>query len=529
MITLSEKQHIVISAFRDGKSLRAISKETGINRRTVTKYVRDYEERRNQLLQADNNIDVKELTDYIVEKPKYNSANRSKRKLTDEIVDKIKYYLKENEQKRARGQAKQQKKKIDIYEALMADGYDISYPTVCNTIRKLTNKGGEAYIKAEYELGDICEFDWGEVKLDLGAGFKTYQMAVFTGAKGNFRYSRLFTKQDTACFNEAHALFFDGINGVYRTMVYDNMKVVIKKFVGSNEKEPTDNLLKLSMYYGFKFRFCNIRAGNEKGHVERSVEYVRRKAFAFRDSFESLEEANNYLEEVCFKLNNKPQKLNNNQTAFEILRQEKEWLLPKMPMYDAARAADHRVDKYSTITVDSCHYSVPEQHVGKMVFVKVYSDCVKCFYEGAKIAEHSRKLGFNEWSIKIDHYLETLQRKPGALASSTALRQANPRLQKIYHQYYIKKEKEFIDLIKLVLEKGLEKIEEAIKSLERISPLDISTDKIKAIVNRTSPQVSLVVDNTKCSETTQKSIEMLDEFNSLIPEASNKFKPAVIV
>ncbi|WP_169738612.1 helix-turn-helix domain-containing protein, partial [Desulfofalx alkaliphila] len=72
---MSEKQHIVISAFRDGKSLRAISKETGINRRTVTKYVRDYEERRNQLLQADNNIDVKELTDYIVEKPKYNSAN----------------------------------------------------------------------------------------------------------------------------------------------------------------------------------------------------------------------------------------------------------------------------------------------------------------------------------------------------------------------------------------------------------------------------------------------------------------------
>lgn len=69
-----------------------------------------------------------------MEKLQYNSQNRQKRKLTPEIVDKIKYYLKENEQKRARGQAKQQKKKIDIYEALEAEGYDISYPIVCNTI-----------------------------------------------------------------------------------------------------------------------------------------------------------------------------------------------------------------------------------------------------------------------------------------------------------------------------------------------------------------------------------------------------------
>lgn len=96
VITLSEKQQIVISAFRDGKSLRAISRETGIDRKTVTKYVRDYEEKRSQLLQEDKDIDIKELIDCIVEKPKYNSTNRTKRKLTDEIIDKIKYYLKEN-------------------------------------------------------------------------------------------------------------------------------------------------------------------------------------------------------------------------------------------------------------------------------------------------------------------------------------------------------------------------------------------------------------------------------------------------
>jgi len=54
-------------------------------------------------------------------------------------------------------------------------------------------------------------------------------------------------------------------------MVYDNMKVAVKRFVGT-EKEPIEGLLQLSIYYGFRYRFCNVRSGNEEGHVERSVE-----------------------------------------------------------------------------------------------------------------------------------------------------------------------------------------------------------------------------------------------------------------
>jgi len=41
----------------------------------------------------------------------------------------------------------------------------------------------------------------------------------------------------------------------------------VRKFVGRNEKEATEDLIKISLYYGFKYRFCNIASGNEKGHV----------------------------------------------------------------------------------------------------------------------------------------------------------------------------------------------------------------------------------------------------------------------
>jgi len=184
------------------------------------------------------------------------------------------------------------KKKIDIYEALKEKNYDISYSTVSNYINMLLKNGAEAFIKSEYRLGDVCEFDWGEVKLTINDINRTFQMAVFASAKGNYRYAQLFTKQNSECFQESHALFFEHIGQVYKKIVYDNMRVAVKKFVGPTEKEPTDALLKMSIYYGFDFRFCNARSGNEKGHVERSVEVVRRKSFCKNDSFKSLEEAN---------------------------------------------------------------------------------------------------------------------------------------------------------------------------------------------------------------------------------------------
>ncbi|MFC4770343.1 IS21 family transposase, partial [Effusibacillus consociatus] len=213
---------------------------------------------------------------------------------TEDIERRIQEMIDENEEKQRKGQRKQVKKAIDIFETLAAENVDISYSTVKRYVRVLMEKPKEAFIKECYEPGDVCEFDWGEVKLTVSGKLKTFQMAVFTPAYSNYRYAYLFTKQTTECFQEAHALFFREVGGVFQTMVYDNMKVAVKRFVGT-EKEPTEGLLQLSIYYGFQYRFCNVYSGNEKGHVERSVEVVRRKAFAFRDTFEMLDEANAYL------------------------------------------------------------------------------------------------------------------------------------------------------------------------------------------------------------------------------------------
>lgn len=531
MITLKNKQEIILLSFRAGKSQRAIERETGINRKTISKYIKDYEAKKQQLLAADcdGKDDILELIDNIVEPPIYNGKNRTKTKVTKKLLTAIEFHLTENEKKASIGQRKQQKKKVDIHEALVSAGFDVSYSTVCNTVRALTNQGAEAFIRAQYDLGDVCEFDWGDVRIFINGQLRKLQMAAFTGASGNYRQATLFAKQDTSCFLESHALFFDHLQGVYRTMVYDNMKVAVKKFVGT-EKEPTDALLRLSLYYGFQFRFCNVRAGWEKGHVERSVEYIRRKAFSHKDSFSSIEEANEYLNQVCLALNSKGQKGKDGQTALDILEQERAYLFPRLPMYDAAKTTELRVNKYSVITVDNCYYSVPDQYVGKLVFTKIYSDRIRCFYDGTSIAEHNRQLGVNVWTITLEHYLSTLKKKPGALASSVGLHQANPRLQQIYHRYYTTKERDFIDLIHFISEKGLDKVEEAIGILTKVNPLEVTTETIKAICNRTTVvQPVSITRASGASEIQDNSLAMLKMFKQLMPSSGESFEKEVAI
>jgi len=114
MIKLIEKQKIIISHFQKGKSQRQIAREMGLNRRTITRYVKDYERKKARLADSKEKLNKEELIADIVEDPGYDTSSRKKVKLTDEVIDRIKFYLRENETKRIEGKTKQQKKKIDM-------------------------------------------------------------------------------------------------------------------------------------------------------------------------------------------------------------------------------------------------------------------------------------------------------------------------------------------------------------------------------------------------------------------------------
>ncbi len=484
MITLTLKQKIILHHLQ-GKSNRMIATELKMSKDTINKYVKEYQQQRQELLDINPDMDPEEIIQTFLKKPKYKARITSAPKATKEVIEIVESCMAENEKKRFCGRAKQEMKKIDIYEYLQAQQYNISYSTVKRLVRTIEKRHAEAFIRQAYTHGDVCEFDWGTVKLQIGDnGFQNYQMAVFTAAKSNYRYAKLYRAQDTAAFQESHADFFTHCKGSFRTMVYDNMKVAVKRFVGLTEKEPTTALTELSLYYGMNYRFCNIAKGNEKGHVERSVEYIRRKVFSKPgcEIFETLKDANTFLFKECQKLNART--ITDGTCPMVVFEEEQKQLYPALPPFESCIKREAVVDKYSTVIITQNHYSVPDTLVNKRVDIRVYSDHITIYYEGAVVAKHNRSFKRHDWIIDIYHYLRTLKRKSGALHQSIALLQADTKTKIIYENYYSKDAKGFLEILELIYEKGVDPVAEAIEKLIKISPLDLSVSKVKLLCEK---------------------------------------------
>lgn len=528
MMKLNQKQKIILKHI-DGMSNRSIAKELHMSKDTVNKYVTEYEEQKTELLSMNPGADPEELIQAIVEKPKYNSDNREPKKVTPEMIKAIEGCLEINEWRRANGMSKQQMKKIDIHEYLVnKKKLNISYSTIKRLVKSIVDRHREAFIRQEYDYGDVCEFDWGTVKLDIGeSGYETYQMAVFSPAKSGYRYAMLFKAQDTAAFQQSHAEFFDHCKGNFKMMVFDNMRVAVKKFVGLHEKEPTKALTELSIYYGFNFRFTNIARGNEKGHVERSVEYVRRRVFSEPgcDRFNTLAEANRFLEDGCMRLNSRP--ISNGTIPLEVFEQEQGHLLPRLPKFESSIYSENRVDKYSTIMVSQNHYSVPDTLVGKMVHVKTFADKIIIYHDNGIVAVHERSFRLHDWKIEIRHYLRTLHKKPGALRGSTALLQADTQIKNIYEHYYIKDAKAFLQVLEIIYERGAEIVTKALKELELLSPMDMSADKVKVVCEHIKAKENCIP-ISYTDHLTEKSRSVLSIYDRLAALQSGKLKKEVV-
>ena len=112
-------------------------------------------------------------------------------------------------------------------------------------------------------------------------------------------------------------------------------------------------------------------------------------------------------------------------TVGEDFAAEQRYLLP-LPAepFDCAATAWPRVDRYARISLGKCRYSVPARLTGTRVRVRLSANELRIFDGSQQVAVHPRLAAAGAEHLELDHYLEILVRKPGALAGSAALAQA---------------------------------------------------------------------------------------------------------
>ena len=477
MVDLEQKAE-VIRLKNAGESNREVARRTGLDRGTVSKYWEEYRRKRFELTSKGLSIDEKQLQEEVTKAPKYDASNRKALKYSDKIEERLKEIL-ESEKRKDVVLGVGHKQKMtnkQIFEILQSEGYDIGRATINAALARLRSRQKHVFIRQQYEFGDRLEYDFGEVRLVIGGELVVRHMAVFASTAGKFRWCKLYTNQKKPVFMDSHVKFFEFVGGSYKEVVYDNMRNVVSKFIGKNEKELNEDLIKMSMYYGYRINVTNCFSGNEKGTVEKAVDVLRRELFAVNYTFNTLDDAQAYADSRLRTLNEN-----------SLIESEKPHLLPYMPPLELAQIAAAKVDKTSLISVDCVKYSVPESLVGESVIVKKYHDEIRVFWHNTEVCRHRRAFGKDTLVIEIMHYLNTFLRKPGAVQNSVALKSV-PKLKAIFDTYYAKKPRLFIEtlienkglpaeeIVKIFKEKTASKAEfNAVVVVKPISPIDLNS------------------------------------------------------
>jgi hypothetical protein len=229
-------------------------------------------------------------------------------------------------------------------------------------------------------------------------------------------------------FFEGHAHAFGVLGGVPCGKVrYDNLRSAVARVLGfGRARVETDRWVVFRSHYGLDAFYCmpGIEGAHEKGGVEGEVGRFRRNRLVPVPEVASLAELNAMID-VWDAADDGRRIGSRARTVGQDFMAEQPRLkpLPGEP-FETGRVLTPRVDRYSQVTVRMNRYSVPVGLIGRPVRVLLHASELVIFDGRAEVARHERLATRGEFRLELDHYLEALLRKPGALPGATALDQA---------------------------------------------------------------------------------------------------------
>lgn len=238
-----------------------------------------------------------------------------------------------------------------------------------------------------------------------------------------------YANQAQESFLDGHVRAFERFGGVPTKMIrYDNLKPAVIRVAMGRERLENPRFIAMRSHYGFDSFFCipGKDGAHEKGGVEGEVGRFRRNHLVPLPEFESLAALNEFMAAAALAEDEERCITGRAATVAAEAALELPTLhpLPVQGPYDASTLLSCRVDAKARVCVRQAYYSVPATYAGRAVQARLGATTVEVVADGKVIATHARSIHKNNETLVLDHYLEVLARKPGALPGSRTLAQA---------------------------------------------------------------------------------------------------------
>ena len=321
-----------------------------------------------------------------------------------------------------------------VWQRLVEEhGADVAEPTVRTFVAQvkaeLANTASDVTVGQEHAPGADAEVDFGEFRARIDGELLTLQLFIMRLSASGRGFAVAFVHQAQEAFFEGHVLAFAHFGGVPTGLIrYDNLKAAVLRILLGRDRVENERFIALRSHYGYDAFFCEpgINGAHEKGGVEGEVGRFRRRHLVPIPEFDTLDDCNAFLAAAMVKDDDR-RIGRRRDTVGEAFAVEAPWLhpLPAEP-FDATRLLEAKVDAKARICVIQSFYSVPVRLARRRVTVRLGARHLEVLdpVGGAVVAVHARSAHKGSQDLCLDHYLEILTRKPGAMAGSTALAQA---------------------------------------------------------------------------------------------------------
>ena len=332
-----------------------------------------------------------------------------------------------------------------LHQMLKARGYAGSAVQVRRKIRQLDLRPQprEAFFRLETLPGEQGQCDWGHFG-SIRVGQTTRKLfaliIVLSWSRAIWAYFSL--DQTLPSVIRGHKAAFAAFGGVPRTILYDNMKTVVLERDGDAIRFHP-RFLQLSAHYLFAAHPCRPARANEKGKVERAIRYLRDSFFAgrhFADLDDVRRQFGSWRDHVAHR---RQCPADETVTVAEALEAERPKLLA-LPVH-GLDDADTRVTvarKQPYVVLDTNHYSIPWELVGKPVTLSATEDQVRILDGPDVVASHVRCWDRKQTVTDPAHLagLSDFKRKAQSLCGRALLIDAVPQARALYQDLQARNE-----------------------------------------------------------------------------------------
>ena len=367
--------------------LRQLERETGIHRKTLRK-VRDNSQ-----------------------PPGYQRTKPIEKTKIGPYIKRIKAIIESDKQvhKKQRHTAKK------IFEILQSEEFDGGYTIVKDAVRQIKKTSKEVFMPLSQRPGE-AQVDFGQAVVKFTGTLKKVMFFVMSMVHSDAMFVMAFPRECTEAFMEAHVRAFDFFGCVPNRISYDNTRIAITKILTHHKRKHTTEFKRLISHYLFEPHFCNVRRPNEKGIVEGSVKYSRLNFMVPVPQVKDYDELNRLLRDCCRSDLNRILRGKRSLSKKQLLAEDRVAAIA-LPddKFDYRKSTSTFASSESLVRYDTNDYSAPVSYAHHQTTIKASVRFIEVYHLDKLIAKHRRSWDRECQIFDPMHYLELLERKPGAL------------------------------------------------------------------------------------------------------------------